>query len=59
MGVFSPHEKDYLGIVDRVGSLPNFILDIGVYFRKKVTQSGFGSHGFPSPCVDCPLRMQI
>lgn len=47
MGVFSRHEKDDLEIVDRLGSLPNFILDADVYFRKKVTQSGLEARTFP------------
>lgn len=58
MGFFSPLEKDYLEIVDRLGSLPNFILDVDVYFRKEVAQSGLEASAFP-PCVDCPLRMQV
>lgn len=48
MGVLSPLEKDYLEIVDRLGSLPNFILDIDVYFRK-VAQSGLEAMAFPLP----------
>ena len=47
MGVFSPHEKDELEIVDRLGSLPNFILDIDV--RNEVAQSGLEAMAFPLP----------
>lgn len=49
MGVHCPLEKDYLEIVDRLGSLPNFILDIDVYFRKEVAQSALEAMAFPLP----------
>lgn len=49
MGVFSPHEKDDLEIVDRLGSLPNFILDTDVYFTNEVAQSGLEAMAFPLP----------
>lgn len=54
MGVFSRHEKDYLEIVDRLGSLANFILDVDVYFRKKVTQSGLEATTFPLSLSTAP-----